>query len=155
MNTRQIDAELSTQPIDLLEHNLRRLMWIEQKRMGQLLAEHNLTVPQFFALVNLAHHEDGVAMGDLASRLSQSNATMSGIIDRLQLVGLVERKEREDSDRRKIKVQLTPKGRGLLERAKSTRRASFQRALAKFPARDITAFVRLLDAYLGELEKDS
>jgi DNA-binding MarR family transcriptional regulator len=142
-------------PVEALDLGLRRLMWIEQKRLSQMLDQHKLTTPQFFALVNLAHQEQGCAMGDLAERLFQSNATMSGIIDRLEAVGLVARQRGGEDDKRKVIVKLTAEGRGLLQRVRMSRRERFRRALANFPARDIKEFVRLLDAYLNELEGES
>lgn len=148
-------APAGGEPIEALDHELRRLMWLEHKRMGQVLAEHNLTVPQFYVLVNLSRRENGCPIGDLATNLSQSNATMTGIIDRLEVERLVVRTRGAETDRRKVMVQVTPKGRSLLERAKNTRRESIRRALVRFPARDLETFVRLLGTYLVELENEA
>ncbi len=52
-------------------------------------------------------------------------------------------------------MQVTPKGRTLLERAGVTRRERMQQALAGFPPRDIELFVRLLNTYIRVLEKES
>jgi MarR family transcriptional regulator, organic hydroperoxide resistance regulator len=142
-------------PVELLDQGLRRLMWLEQKRLGHLLAEYELTGPQFFVLVHLVHRDRGCRIGDLASRLFQSNATMTGIIDRLETERLVLRTRGGESDRRKVMVQVTSKGRILYERAKQSRQETFRRALTQFPARDIHLFLRLLNAYLKELDKDT
>lgn len=144
----------AVEPIETLDYGLRRLMWLEQKRMAQVLAEHNLTVPQFFVMVNLVHGGQGCTIGDLAVKLSQSNATMTGIIDRLESERLVARTRGGEADRRKVMVQVTPKGKNLLERAKNTRRESTRRALNIFPPNDLEVFARLLNTYLSELEKE-
>ncbi len=144
-------------------------MWLEQKMLGQLLAEHNLTVPQFFVLVNLVHDEQGCTIGNLADRLLQSHATMTGIIDRLEAERLVVRAragERsrlhprarvharaENYDRRRVNVQVTARGRALLERARITRHEQTRRALSIFPEQDVLDFIRLLDAYMHQLEQ--
>lgn len=142
------------EPLEALDYGLRRIMWLEHKRMTQVLAEYNLTVPQFFVMVNLVHGEQGCTIGDLAGKLSQSNATMTGIIDRLESERLVLRTRGGEADRRKVMVQVTAKGRTLLERAKNTRRESMRRALSIFPPNDLDTFARLLNSYLVELEKE-
>jgi MarR family transcriptional regulator, organic hydroperoxide resistance regulator len=148
------DAAAANEPLEALDYGLRRLMWLEQKRLTQVLGEHNLTVPQFFVLINLVRGEEGCTIGDLASKLSQSNATMTGIIDRLEGERLVARTRGGETDRRKVMVQVTARGRSLLERAKNTRRENIQRALSGFPPQDLETFAQLLNTYLLELEKE-
>ncbi len=141
-------------PVAALEQGLRRLMWLEQKRMRQVLSEHDLTVPQFIVLVSLAHDDHGCSIGSLASKLSQSNATMTGIIDRLEQERLVLRTRDDATDRRKVKVDVTAKGRALLERANQTWHEEMSRALAGFPPAEIELFVNFLNKYVSELEKE-
>src|SRR4051812_21706569 len=57
---------------------IMRLMWFNSKRLAQILTVYDLTVPQFYALMSISHG-DGCRMGDLAHRLFQSSATMTGI----------------------------------------------------------------------------
>jgi DNA-binding MarR family transcriptional regulator len=154
MDTLRTGVPATSEPLEALDFGLRRLMWLEQKRMAQVLGEHNLTVPQFLVLVNLVHGEPACTIGDLASKLSQSNATMTGIIDRLEGEHLVVRTRGGETDRRKVTVQVTHRGQSLLERAKNTRRESIQRALIGFPAPDLEIFARLLNSYLVNLEKE-
>ncbi len=152
-----IDAEAHAvaEPVDALEYGMRRLVWLEQKRMEQLLHEYNLTVPQFLVLFNLVHAEQGCAIGDLANKLFQSNPTMTGIIDRLEAERLVIRTRGGADDRRKVMVQVTPKGRHLLEKANQSRREMTRRALAHFAPEELETFVHLLDAYVRALMKES
>ncbi len=152
-----MDITQTERPADAreaLEHGLRRLMWFEQKRMEKLLHEHDLTVPKFLVLINLHHHHEGCPIGDLADTLYQSHATMTGIVDRLEFEGLVTRSRESKEDRRKVTVQLTPKGKELLEQAHESRRKQTRRLLANFPPHEIETFVRLLDSYLDELQKE-
>lgn len=154
MEMPRTEVPTAMEPLEALDYGLRRLMWLEQKRMTQVMAEHNLTVPQFFVMINLVHGEQGCTIGDLALKLSQSNATMTGIIDRLESERLVARTRGGEADRRKVMVQVTAKGRTLLERAKNTRRESMRRALSVFPYNDLETFAGLLNRYLSELEKE-
>ncbi len=155
MQTLRTAPHEAAKPLDALDQGLRRLMWLEQKRFGHILADHNLTLPQFLVLINLVHAEHGCPIGDLANKLFQSNATMTGIIDRLELEKLVVRTRGGESDRRKVMVQLTPKGRAQLERADHTRREQIRHVLAKLSPHDLEDFARLLNIYLDELEKES
>ncbi len=148
-HTETIDA------VDAFEHGLRRLMWLEQKRMDRMLQEHRLTVPKFLVLVALAHGQAGCPIGDLAEMLFQSNATMTGIVDRLEAEGLVARKRGEEEDRRKVMVKLTHKGRALLAKAGESRRLLTRRAVANFSPGELETFVGLLERYVSELQKES
>ncbi len=141
-----------TDPVTGLDQGIRRLVWLEHKRLGQLLAEYDLTVPQYFVLLHLGHLDEGCPMGHLASTLFQSNATMTGIIDRLEQDRLVTRKPRTKGDRRRVVVQLTHKGRQVLARAGRTRRQQFGRSLGHMSAQDVRHFVRLLETYLDQME---
>lgn len=66
----------------------------------------NITGPQGMLLGTLAHHGK-MKISDLSERLTLSNSTVSGIVDRLEKQGLVER-IRSDEDRRVVYVNITP-----------------------------------------------
>ncbi len=148
------ETERPADASDALEYDLRRLMWFEQKRLEKLLHEHDLTVPKFLVLINLLHRGAGCPIGDLADTLFQSHATMTGIVDRLEFEGLVTRSRESKEDRRKVTVQLTPKGKELLKQATEAHREQTRHLLAHFPPHDLETFVRLLDSYLDELQKE-
>jgi DNA-binding MarR family transcriptional regulator/ribosomal protein S18 acetylase RimI-like enzyme len=57
-----------------------------------------------------------ISLGELAKRVSLSNATVTGIIDRLERRGMVERR-RSERDRRQVFVRGTEKARGVMENA--------------------------------------
>ncbi len=79
------------------------------------LAKLGLTPPQATALRLLAP-DRSVPMKALAERLACDASTLTGIVDRLESRGLVER--RSDSRDRRVKVLvLTPKGKSVRERA--------------------------------------
>jgi DNA-binding MarR family transcriptional regulator len=75
------------------------------------LREHDLTPPQAIALRNLA--EGPVAMGAMADRLQCDASNMTGIADRLEERGLVERRA-DPADRRRVVLALTDEGRAQL-----------------------------------------
>ncbi len=75
---------------------------------NQQVAHLNLTAVQAMILSFLVD-EDRVPAGQLGDRVQLTSATMTGIIDRIEKLGLVERKPHPD-DRRAILLCLTDKG---------------------------------------------
>ena len=69
-------------------------------------AQLNLTFPQALVL-NVLGEEGAVPISLLAERTGSANSTVSGIVDRLEKLGLA-RRQRSESDRRVIYVYTTP-----------------------------------------------
>jgi len=82
-------------------------------RIHALIAERlktiNLSVPQCDVLTTLTERE-GVSQQELAERLYVTKGNISGLIDRLEAAGLVERR-RLEGDRRSHAIYLTEAGR--------------------------------------------
>jgi DNA-binding MarR family transcriptional regulator len=79
------------------------------------LAELDLTVPQAMLLRQLG---DAMPMRDAAARLHCDASNVTGIVDRLEARGLLERKQLT-ADRRVKQLVLTPEGRRLRRRVDS------------------------------------
>jgi len=75
------------------------------------LAKHNLTSTQYIVLARL-WAGDGISITELCDRLSLDNPTLTGIVDRMERDGSLERR-RDGDDRRVVNVYLTEKGRNL------------------------------------------
>jgi DNA-binding MarR family transcriptional regulator len=54
-----------------------------------------------------------VTIGELAERLSLKHHSVVGLVDRLMGRGLIQRRH-DEADRRKVRIELTPKAEGLL-----------------------------------------
>jgi MarR family transcriptional regulator, 2-MHQ and catechol-resistance regulon repressor len=97
-------------------------MWVKLARAFNTLyalADRNiagfgLTTPQFGVVECLAHRGP-MNIGDLCKKMLASGGNMTVVIDNLEKEQLVER-IRDTRDRRKILVQLTPKGKKLINR---------------------------------------
>jgi DNA-binding MarR family transcriptional regulator len=98
------------QSLGWLLNNASRLA---ARRFSTKLALHNVTPPQWGVLVAL-WEQDGLSLSELAQRSHFDGPTMTGIVDRLEKAGLVERR-RDTTDRRVISVYLTAEGRRLQE----------------------------------------
>jgi len=87
---------------------LGRLFWGIRPRMIRVAGEFGLTPPQLFALRTLDPGEP-VPMGALAAALHCDSSNVTGLVDGLEALGLVERHE-ADHDRRVRMLVVTPKG---------------------------------------------
>ncbi|MFP3942101.1 MAG: MarR family transcriptional regulator, partial [Thermoanaerobaculia bacterium] len=75
----------------------------------ELLRRRNLTTPQLATLRQLGRHGP-LPAGRLARGISVSQATITGVVDRLEERALVTR-SRDPRDRRRVVVDLTEAGR--------------------------------------------
>ncbi|TML00836.1 MAG: MarR family transcriptional regulator [Actinobacteria bacterium] len=92
---------------------VQRLVGPQRKRFMALAAEYDLSPPQLGALKALDPARP-VAMSELAGILGCDNSTVTGIVDRLEYRGLVERRP-ADHDRRVKLLALTEEGQELRE----------------------------------------
>src|SRR3954470_18615849 len=90
---------------------MQRLFGPQRKRFMALAAEYDLSPPQLGALKAL-DPDHPVAMSELAAILGCDNSNVTGIVDRLEYRGLVERRPAEH-DRRVKLLALTDEGREL------------------------------------------
>ena len=87
-------------------------LYTEGRRLTKEVArQHGLTGPQVTAIKMLEAFGD-LSLTELSARMKAKNSTLTGIIDRMQRDGLVER-ARSDEDRRVVLIRLTDRGREL------------------------------------------
>ena len=89
--------------------NLGRVMRRVYNYYEKRLTSFGLTVPQYFVF-NALWMGDGISIGELVERVFLDSSTLTGIIDRMERSGYVERRDNPD-DRRAILIFLTPKAR--------------------------------------------
>ena len=80
--------------------------------LSKELNRGNLSYSQFFLLTYLSS-EEYLTMSDLAKKMGHSTAAATGLVDRIEKLGYVERVHGSE-DRRKIMVRITSKGVGLV-----------------------------------------
>jgi DNA-binding MarR family transcriptional regulator len=76
--------------------------------LSKELNQGNLSYSQFFLLTYLAS-EEFLTMTDIAKKMSHSTAAATGLVDRIESLGYVERVHAAE-DRRKIMVRISSKG---------------------------------------------
>jgi len=147
-------TQLMTENTDRESHllsALRRLTRALDQHSRALWQAHGLTVPQWTTLQALAQ-TGSRGIGGLAREVRLSQATLTGIVDRLSRQGFVERL-RDPSDRRSVQVALTEAGRQLLSTAPSPWQDQFRLHLASLPSDEATSLVRSLEQVAGWLEQ--
>jgi DNA-binding MarR family transcriptional regulator/ribosomal protein S18 acetylase RimI-like enzyme len=94
---------------------LRRIMRAVDEHSRQLVRKQQVTVPQLLALKAIGEQSE-IALGNVAKRIGLSNATVSGIVDRLEQRKLCIRR-RGSADRRQMLLSLTSEGSLAVKRA--------------------------------------
>jgi DNA-binding MarR family transcriptional regulator len=107
----------------------------------------DVTLPQYRALVVLAGR-GSMRPGELADALGSHPSTITRMCDRLVASRLIGR-QHSPTNRREVKLALTPRGRRLVDRVTVKRRAELAAIVSRVPARDRAALARVLNA-LGD-----
>jgi DNA-binding MarR family transcriptional regulator len=102
---------------------LRRIMRAVDLNSKQLQKKYNLTAPQLVLLKEIKRAGE-IPIGTLAKNVSLSNATVTGIVDRLEKRGMAER-VRNLNDRRQVLVRVTANGTDILKNAPATLQDDF------------------------------
>jgi len=87
--------------------SLRKITQAISLHSRDLNRRYGLTGPQLVILNEIANHES-LSVTELARSISLSQATVTDILKRLDKKGLVER-TRDDTDRRRVMIRITPK----------------------------------------------
>jgi MarR family transcriptional regulator, organic hydroperoxide resistance regulator len=107
-----------------------------------LLAEHGLTHSQFFVLSNLVN-EPGMSQQALADRLDVTKGNTSGLIERMEEAGLVERRP-DPEDRRSYQLYATEAGHRAFESAAPALENNVAQKLSVLTDEEQTTLVNLL-----------
>lgn len=115
--------------------------------------EPELPAGQVQVLLHLAERGQ-MTMGKLAAELGVSRPAATDVVDRLVVLGLVERITTED-DRRKVNIRLTPASEALAESALAARRAKVVDVLKQLSTTEWEGFVRGLQLLAVALAEDT
>ncbi|PFG03777.1 MarR family transcriptional regulator [Bacillus sp. es.034] len=124
-----------------------------QQEMAVALKDMNLTGPQFFILYLLSTSEE-MKSTELAEKLDVKPSAITVMIDRLLKNDLVSR-QRDENDRRIVKLELTTGGREVFEMAKKVRRGIFSRYLAYLDEADVDQLVTIYEKLAAAIENNT
>jgi DNA-binding MarR family transcriptional regulator len=119
------------------------LMWVSKRQFAHRLQAFGLTHPQYMTLATLTAHQEACTMSDLINVTFQDAPTMTGVIDRLVKMKLVER-TRSETDRRVVLVQVTPAGVELAGQIDEQTLCDAESGFASLTDEDLSALEQLL-----------
>ena len=125
--------------IGFLVSDIARLIGVEYNR---IMKPMGLTTPQFRMIMQL-QREDGVTQSQLANILAVGKVSTSGLIDRLEQSGWIERRA-DPNDRRSNLIYLTDKAHAIEERMMATGKDLTKQTLKNLSAKERSALIDLL-----------
>ena len=131
-------------------YSIRRLMQGSERYTKEINKKYNVSAAQVNCL--LALYEYGpLPHSQIAKMILVNSSTVTGIIDRLEQKGLVER-QRISQDRRVITVQLTENGKTLAENAPAPIQQKIIDGLKKLNPQEIEHIVNALNMLTNMLD---
>ncbi len=111
-------------------------------RLSSELFKDRISLSQFFLLTYLVDQE-GLSMSAIAGTMGHTTAATTGMVDKLDELGLTQRKQ-SISDRRRVLVQITQKGVDFVLAKSKTFAADLAESMVNEDARDILSDLRSL-----------
>ncbi len=127
----------------------RALVGVSARSLAE--AEDSVTITQFRALVVLDGHGP-TRLNQLAERLGVASSSALRLVDRLIGAGFVTREE-NDTDRREVRIALTPLGARLVRDVTARRRGEIAAIVGAMPAarrRDVVVALNAFTDAAGE-----
>ena len=109
---------------DEVLRNLRKIIRAIDLYSKKMMTQYGLTGSQALIMRELLHSEHNLSISVLSKRVSLSHATVTDILNRLQRNKLVLR-ERDEKDKRRILVGLSPEGHALISKIPSLLQEDF------------------------------
>ena len=126
-------------PLGYLVHEVARLM---KRRFEDEARLHNITLAQWRTLSQIAIDE-GITQAQIAANIDVDPMTLSGILNRLEKRGLIDRFPDPADSRAKL-ARLTAEGEALFEAARSVVFARYQAAVAGISKQDEEVVISVL-----------
>ncbi len=107
--------------------------------LSRELNRDNISFAQFFLLSYLATSKE-LTMTDIARKMGHSTAAATGLVDRLEKLGYMERTHAVD-DRRKVLVRITSRGIELVSRLRDELQNQIAEAMNETASEDAASFM--------------
>jgi DNA-binding MarR family transcriptional regulator len=115
----------------------------ESRRLSKDEASQYGVTPTQLSVLKLLHEIGDLSLGTLSRQIRAHNSTVTGIVDRMEAAGLVER-ARSEEDRRVWIIRLTTQGKKVADRAKVSPWEILKGALASLSAADQERLTNIL-----------
>ena len=120
-----------------------------RRAVDQNLEPHGLTEATWLPLLHVVRAPMPMRQKDLAESLSLDGSSVVRLLDNLQSMGLIER--REGTDRRTKAIHLTREGQATVERVEGISRQVRERVLAEISDHDVVTVFRILEKICAAL----
>jgi DNA-binding MarR family transcriptional regulator len=122
------------------------------RRLGPIFERARVTPQQWSILSMLADSETPMTLAAIARAMMVSKQNMTGMIARLEQLGLTERHD-DPKDLRSSRVQLTSRGRSLVDKFRPAYQEWRSRLGRELGKSKMTALTRTVDRLIAELEQ--
>jgi DNA-binding MarR family transcriptional regulator len=122
------------------------------RRLGPIFERAKVTPQQWSILSMLAASDEPMTLAAIARKMMVSKQNMTGMMARLEQLGLAERHD-DPKDLRSSRVQLTRRGRALVDKFRPAYQQWRERLGHDLPEREIAALTRTVDRLIAELEQ--
>ncbi len=128
---------------------LRQIIQEMSRHSKYLLEKHKITIPQLICLQEIFQHGP-ISLGALTKIVFLNNSTVTGIVDRLENRGLVQR-TRISKDRRQVHAEITQTGIEFIEKSPPPLQKAFFNRLAELDEEKITLILWSLEMIVDML----
>jgi DNA-binding MarR family transcriptional regulator len=111
--------------------------------LSENFKRHGITPAGFNVLMILQGSDEPLCPNEIGERRLVTRGTVTGVLDSLEQRGLVVRR-RHPEDRRMLLIELTAKGRRLLDELLPEHRAAERRVLGALSDREVATLAKLL-----------
>jgi DNA-binding MarR family transcriptional regulator len=121
------------------------------RRLGPVFEKAKITPQQWAVLSALSGETMPVTLVALARRLAVTKQNMTGMVARLEQLGVAER-QGDPNDLRSSRVSLTRRGRALVEKLRPAYDQWVRSLAAEVAERDLQALARAIEKLIAQLE---
>jgi DNA-binding MarR family transcriptional regulator len=122
------------------------------RRLAPIFEKANVTPQQWAILSALTDSQAPLTAAGLARKMLVSKQNMTGMIARLEQLGLTERHD-DPRDLRSSRVQLTRRGRALVEKFRPAYEEWRSKLVGELSERDVALLTRTVDRLIADLEQ--
>jgi len=121
------------------------------RRLGPVFEKAKVTPQQWAVLAALSSETVPVTLVALARRMAVTKQNMTGMVARLEQLGVAER-QGDPNDLRSSRVSLTRRGRALVEKLRPAYEEWVRTLSAELSERDLQTLVRTIEKLIAQLE---
>ena len=127
-------------------------LFTESRRLSKDEASQYGVTPTQLTVLKLLAEIGDLSLGTLSKEIRAHNSTVTGIVDRMEAAGLVER-ARSAEDRRVWIIRLTTEGRKVAERAKISPWETLKTALSTLSRDDQQRLTQILNKVAVQIQE--